>query len=450
VLMKKFIENRPDNVLLVAPSAYPMGGVAVWLNYLILGLEDQGWMATLGLTSGLHHNVQAYREAYPNINNVIQIHNTTGSREGRVRSLVRVIKEQKPDLVICINIPDVYEAINRIREKTGNAPRVVMAIHSLQPDHLDDLKNYRNVLDGVICTNRLTMKLSQQDAGLEESKIFYAPYGVDQRPVWPEKKLPNGKLRIAWVGRFDQFQKHIWDVPEIIKELINSNVDFELLIAGTGLEESTLLERLEREQLSKYAYFIGLIPPEEMQHRVYDVSDVLLVTSYWETGPIIIWEAMSSGVPVVSSKYIGSGFEGGLVDGQNCLLFEIGDVESAAMQIKRLHDQELYLQLIAGGHELIDTRYNKKVSVLAWHAALKNVLDKPSQQSASLAAIAPAGKLDKLLGTSLGEYVRSGMGISYRHTTAGGEWPHSYGGRQINDEKFWGVAFELDKKIPLI
>ena len=107
----------PDgHILIVAPSAYPLGGVATWIDYIVPGLRKRGWRVTLGLTAGFHHNVDAYLTDHP-IEGVIRIRNTTGTGEGRVRALCNAITEVKPDIVASANIVDVYRAVNRLNRK---------------------------------------------------------------------------------------------------------------------------------------------------------------------------------------------------------------------------------------------------------------------------------------------------------------------------------------------
>jgi len=53
--------NHRGSLLFVAPSAYPLGGLATWLDYLVPGLRDKGWKVTIGLTAGQFHNVDAYQ-----------------------------------------------------------------------------------------------------------------------------------------------------------------------------------------------------------------------------------------------------------------------------------------------------------------------------------------------------------------------------------------------------
>src|SRR5215472_1015901 len=100
-----------EHILIIAPSAYPLGGVATWIDYIIPGLRRRGWCVTLGLTEGALHDVDAYLAAHP-MQDVVRIRNRTGTREGRVRSLCAAIMVVQPDIVASVNIADVYSAVN--------------------------------------------------------------------------------------------------------------------------------------------------------------------------------------------------------------------------------------------------------------------------------------------------------------------------------------------------
>jgi hypothetical protein len=117
------------NILIVAPSAYPLGGVATWIDYIVPGLRQRGWCITLGLTEGTLHNVNTYLDAHP-MQGVIRIRNRTGTREGRVRSLCATITAVQPDIVASVNIGDVYSAVNRVK-RNRVLVRMVMTLHGI-------------------------------------------------------------------------------------------------------------------------------------------------------------------------------------------------------------------------------------------------------------------------------------------------------------------------------
>ena len=52
-------------------------------------------------------------------------------------------------------------------------------MHGIQPNLYEDAKNYRQVLDAVICTNKLACELVREEACISSGRIFYAPYGVE-------------------------------------------------------------------------------------------------------------------------------------------------------------------------------------------------------------------------------------------------------------------------------
>ena len=71
----------------------------------------------------------------------------------------------------------------------------------------------------------------------------------------------------------------------------------------------------------------GFVPQSEVPDHLH-AMDVFLFTSREEGVPLAMLEAQAVGLPVVSSRYVGSAIEELLVDRHNCLLFEPGDWES--------------------------------------------------------------------------------------------------------------------------
>ena len=422
-------------VLLLAPSAYPLGGVAVWLAYLAPGLAAHGWRARVGLVAGRWHDVAAYRAAYPGLD-AIAIDNPTGSAEGRIRALAEVLRRERPAVVLAVNIVDAYAAVQRVRQE-GQPIKVAMALHGIAADLLADLaREAPRGLDAVIATNRLACALCTREAQMPAERVLYAAYGVDVAALSAVPRAPQvpqvpgrGPLRIVWVGRLEQPQKRAHDLPAVLSALDALGVDYHLRIVGDGPERDALAQTLEPWLARGCAELAGALPAGELGEQVYAQADVLLITSSWETGPIVAWEAMAAGVAVVSSRYVGSGLEGALRDGDNALLFDVGDGAAAAAQLARLAGEAGLLgRLAEAGRGLVAARYSIEASVAAWARALDAVMALPVAPGAGTAARllpAPAGRLDRWLGVGLAETVRHTLGIRFAHREAGGEWPHT-------------------------
>ncbi|GAB4203232.1 MAG: hypothetical protein Fur0019_02210 [Tibeticola sp.] len=420
--------------LFIAPSAYPLGGVAVWLDYLVPGLAAHGWAAQAGLVTGRWHDLAAYRAAYPRLH-AVAIANPTGSAEGRIRAIADTLRRERPDIAVAVNIVDTYAAVQRVRRE-GRPIKVVMALHGIAADLLADLKREAvRGLDAVIATNQLACRLCDTEAGVSPDRVLYAPYGVDADALGALPRVPrSGPLRIVWVGRLEQEQKRVRDLPAILAALDHEGADYHLRIVGDGPERAALAAALASWLGRGRVELAGALPAAALGEQVYARADVLLITSSWETGPIVAWEAMAAGVAVVSSRYVGSGREGALQDGTNCLLFPTGEAALAAQQLAGLAaDTSLCARLAAAGQALVRARYSINASVHAWAQALDAVLALPPRASPSaLTRPAASGRLDRWLGLERAETVRRALGRAHAHAGPGGEWPHT--ASEIEDE----------------
>ncbi|WP_048437967.1 glycosyltransferase family 4 protein [Caenimonas sp. SL110] len=420
---------KPGGVLFIAPSAYPLGGVAVWLDYLVPGLKSLGIPAKLALTAGPRHDAAAYLSGHPGLS-ARQISNPTGSAQGRVRAIAKVLAEQKPEIVVAVNIVDVYAAVREVRAKRQQI-KAVMALHAIAADLLADLAREADVIDAVISTNMLATRLCIEVAHIPAERAFYAPCGVDTNTLASLNRTPReGPLRIAWIGRLENTQKRTADLPAIAARLDARGVDWQLTLAGDGPDRDALLAQLAPWIQSGRVQHIGALPADQIA-RVYAASDVLLVTSEWETGPLVAWEAMAARVALVTSRYVGSGLEGALQNGINCLHFETGSADDAAACLATLAREPQTLAAIAlAGQQLVQHRYTVAASIRSWAEALQRARDLPPLPSAasrppSQPRAAPQGRLDRLLGAQAGETLRAAMGIRYEHADAGDEWPHT-------------------------
>ena len=432
--------------MIIAPSAYTLGGVQTWLDYLMPGLKRSGWRVILGLVSGRHHDVNAYLAAHP-YDNTISIENRTGSAEGRVGAIAKAIRSVRPNIVVVVNIIDVYAAVLRLKKRFGGHPKVVATLHGLQSDFVYDTKTYGGIVDGVICTNRLLQELVQECSGIEHRRVLYAPYGVNF-PCKPKSIESTRELvTIAYVGRLERTQKRFHDVVEILDLALRNGLKVKLIVAGEGSEMNWFVEELKNRNLSNHVEVLGELAQSQLVSNVYGVADALLITSSWETGPIVAWEAMAHGKVVITSKYIGSGKEGALVEGHNCLMFDIGDISSAVECIARLGHKEHKEMLVRNSLSVVGKRYSLEQSIEAWAEQLRTVMSSAPRRNWELRSDFQdaTGRLDRVLGMRVGERVRKILRREFVHKEAGGEWPHTFAKIQNDDMDFLAVAGSVDR-----
>jgi len=352
-----------------------------------------------------------------------------------VRALCKAVRGVDPAIALSVNIPALYLAQARLRSSGRGHARTVMTLHGIQSDLLGDAHAFRAVLDAVVCTNKLACELVRDKAGVPEERIHYAPYGVEipAKPQFAERPASVDRpIRIAWVGRLEEEQKRVSDLPRILEALDARRQRFELWVVGSGPDELALRRELTRWLDGGQVRLKGELPRKSVFEEVLAECDCFLLTSSWETGPIVIWEAMAAGLPVVTSQYVGSGPEGSLTDGENCLMFPVGDAVAAAKCLSSLEDGHFRVRLGCGGREMVLDRYSVGASLTAWDGVFQkiansDVVDVPLDDI----SLAPRGRLDVWLGTRKAESVRRLMRIRYGHVEAGGEWPHAISGPQI-------------------
>lgn len=434
---------RPEtrrSLAFLAPSAYPLGGVADWLDYVMIGLTDRGCKCQLLLVKGTGHDVERYlgRHPWPDVQIVS---NETGSREGRIRGLLSAIDRSEADLVVSINLVDAYEAIRRKRTRDRFSPKVVMALHGLESSLVEDIRREKDVLDGVIATNRLSAAIASDEMDSQE-RVHYAPYGVPVSTPVREFKATGQQLRLLYAGRIEQEQKRVLDLPKIVHAVRSKGIDATLSIAGGGPVESRLREEFDRVKVANAIIWLGDLNSQALA-QAYRSHDALIITSEWETGPIVAWEAMSFGLPVVSSRYIGHGLEGALVDGLTALLFDIGAVDGAVQSLLRLQNSSMRRALSENGLELVRHRYSRDASVAAWHDAICRVVSAPALRAGPPRRSTPSGRLDRWVGVSRAEDLRRLLGIAFVPDSPGSAWPHT-GSTSSRQSEFLQHARELD------
>lgn len=424
---------RKPKIFLIGPTHYVLGGVAVWAHYLLCGLEKQGYDVVFGALNGKFHNADRYLLAYPQ-RQYIKIDAGVGSAYARERAIKKAIKTVNPDIVLVVNVADVYRAVRGMRRRGQSSFKVVSTIHGVTASLFHDLKKYLDVIDDVIVTNKLTEKMVVKFTGLNSSKIHYAPYGVPISAADLHPKTSGDCLTILYCGRIDNEQKRCQDIPILCAELLSLNLQFKLLIVGDGPTRNSLLSNLsslsEKHGGRDFYEYHSSVPVEDMNEKAYSRADVLFLPSYWETGPIVVWEAMSQEIPIVTSCYIGSRSEAALVDQENCLMFDIGDMKSAAKKIAESQTDDVRPKLVEGGLELVRRRYSREASIQAWGNVLCEVFAKPlvnvSVEEALHDKSASIGRLERVFGARFAAWLRVILHRPVYTPSAGDEWPHAH------------------------
>ncbi|MCB9364245.1 MAG: glycosyltransferase [Flavobacteriales bacterium] len=109
----------------------------------------------------------------------------------------------------------------------------------------------------------------------------------------------NNKTRFLSIGNLIPLKGHI-DLINAFAIAFSSVDDVELIIAGSGVLENDLLQLISKLKLTQKVKLIGQINRQEVVNQL-DQCDVFVLPSHYETFGVVLIEALSRGVPVIST-----------------------------------------------------------------------------------------------------------------------------------------------------
>ena len=188
-----------------------------------------------------------------------------------------------------------------------------------------------NAARNVACSDDLRELARETDADV---KIDVIPDGVDLETFAPTPREATPKtVRVLTIGRLiprKGFQFLIRALPQIVESAIHN---FEIEIVGDGPYRGELMKIAEDLGVASYIHFAGAVPYLELPQR-YRNADIFILPSLAEGMPLVVLEAMGTGLPIVASRF--QGIDELVADGTNGALFDTGDVAGLARCLLKL------------------------------------------------------------------------------------------------------------------
>ncbi len=150
---------------------------------------------------------------------------------------------------------------------------------------------------------------------IKNDNIFIKPLFIPEMSDLSDAERENF---ILFAGRIEYYK----GLKYLIKamKIVNEKFDIPLIIAGDGKEKKELEELAKKINVT--AKFIGKVKHDEML-KLYQKAGIVCVPSLADNSPMIIYEAMSCGAPVIASNVCGipdlinDGIDGFLVKPKN-------------------------------------------------------------------------------------------------------------------------------------
>jgi glycosyltransferase involved in cell wall biosynthesis len=283
----------------------------------------------------------------------------------RVREVMRSIRRLRPDYYVPLTVIDAHDAICELKRAGERRIRYVLTVHGNLPQQIADARIYQPFADVSINPGLLTCRLIEW-TGMPKDRIFHAPNGIDARAIRAKQESWD-VLRLAYVGRLTDEDKRVMDLVGVVEALESSGVPYHLDIVGSGPCE----ERLRNAINVPAVTFHGFIESDRLHREYFPTWDLLLMFSQSEAFGLSLIEAMIHGVVPVSSRFVGSGAEGFLIEGQTARLFPIGDSAECARIVGQLdQDRAGLAEMSVRAFNYVSQTYSWKRCVDEWETAL--------------------------------------------------------------------------------
>lgn len=151
---------------------------------------------------------------------------------------------------------------------------------------------------------------SAQDVAKRGAKVVQIPHGIDTSLFKPGNLKKPSKFTLLYVGRMIK-EKGLIDMLELSKELKN----MQFIFVGSGpLEQS----------VKKYPVkFLGQVNGKKELVKIYNGAHIFVLNTWEERYGLVLLEAMSCGLPVISTSCIGP--KEIVFNGKNGLIIPVRD-----------------------------------------------------------------------------------------------------------------------------
>lgn len=225
------------------------------------------------------------------------------------------------------------------------------------PDEFDDVFGQHLPLkmqeaDGVICISQFAkgqlMRISHPD---NWPKLQVCRLGVDPAQfTYSVRPLRETPAKLLCVGRLSSAKAQIL-IVQACAQLRDEGLDFALTMVGDGPDRTRIEQAVARLKLEQHIHLTGSLNQEAVRAH-FARADIFVLASLAEGIPVVLMEAMSSGVPCVSTPV--NGIPELIQHECTGLLATPGDISSLASQLRGLiQEPELRRSLAEAAREKV-------------------------------------------------------------------------------------------------
>ena len=287
-----------------------------------------------------------------NENNVDTIRVYYNKPENKILSLIRFYRANMKALKLCgkpdmihVHILTRLGVIAWIQKKLHKTPYIITEHWSRYLPGNDFGGFLRKLFTKIVVRNAETvttvtenLAIAMKNHGLKNDNYVVLP-NVVNLDMFHISKRNNNPCKIIHISCFEDKSKNISGLLESLKIIDDKGIDFQCTLIGEGMDLDLMKEKAKELQLINKVSFTGLLQGQELADELSS-GDFLVLSSNYENMPVVILEALASGLPVVSTN-VGGIKE--MIDDTKGILVEPRNKEALAVaMIKMIETHKNY------------------------------------------------------------------------------------------------------------
>ena len=156
----------------------------------------------------------------------------------------------------------------------------------------------RNAVTVTTVTENLA--IAMKNHGLKNDNYVVLP-NVVNLDMFHISDRDNNPCKIIHISCFEDKSKNISGLLESLKMIEEKGIDFQCTLIGEGMDLELMKEKAQNLQLINKVSFTGLMEGQKLADELSS-GDFLVLSSNYENMPVVILEALASGLPVVSTN----------------------------------------------------------------------------------------------------------------------------------------------------
>jgi len=235
---------------------------------------------------------------------VVNIHAPAGWAYGLIRHISPRIHEHGPAYVMTLHGLEERRIHNMGREaRKGRAfhfnfkNRLWHRVHHMPRFYLSI-----KTADHALCVSREVWTMLQLKYNLDPDQVSYSPTGVDDRFFIQREYSQTTSARLLFAGTWLD-QRGIFYIRDAMRSLASRLRGLRLTIAGCGSNVETI-RNFFGPDLLPFVEIISMVPADQMP-ALFARHDIFIFPSIMEGTPLVVQEAMATGMPVITTETCG-------------------------------------------------------------------------------------------------------------------------------------------------